>query len=263
MTKLLVSVRDATEALTALDAGADLIDVKEPDQGPLGAADAMTIAAVVSSVAGRVPTSAALGELPAAGDLPARLPPQLHFAKLGLAGCKHLEDWPTKWRGTIATLPAGIAPVAVAYADFRAADSPEPWSLLPLARELGCRGLVLDTFDKHKGGLGDYFSRADLRRWLAAVRFSGMMSVVAGGLRSAPLAEIANVGPDDVGVRGAARLGGRDGTVDARPIRRLLQALARKAPKASVVPRPAAARNLAGSGPSPNAGIATRRFTGG
>ncbi len=60
---LLVSVRDAAEAAASLAGGADLIDVKEPARGPLGRADAATIAAVVQAVGGRVPVSAALGEL--------------------------------------------------------------------------------------------------------------------------------------------------------------------------------------------------------
>jgi (5-formylfuran-3-yl)methyl phosphate synthase len=244
MTKLLVSVRNASEALTALDAGVDLIDIKEPDRGALGAADPATIAAVVSAVADRVPTSAALGELHSAGDLPASLPAQLHFAKLGLAGCLHDSDWPTQWRAVMASLPSGIAPVAVAYADFRSALAPEPWSLLPLARELGCRGLLLDTFDKRGGGLGGSFNRADLQRWIAAVRSAGMMSVIAGGLGLDDVADIAKLRPDYIGVRGAACTGGRAGTVDAGRILAMLQALGRKSSlgsssKFSLRPEPA------------------------
>ena len=40
---LLVSVRSAAEALSALAGGADVIDVKEPNRGSLGAADDETI----------------------------------------------------------------------------------------------------------------------------------------------------------------------------------------------------------------------------
>ena len=52
MTQLLVSVRDAAEALFAVAAGADLIDVKEPSRGPLGAPDRQTLDAVLAAVAG-------------------------------------------------------------------------------------------------------------------------------------------------------------------------------------------------------------------
>ena len=63
MAGLLVSVRSAAEAQTALAGGAALIDVKEPERGPLGRADDATVAEVVAAVASRCPVSAALGEI--------------------------------------------------------------------------------------------------------------------------------------------------------------------------------------------------------
>ena len=46
-TGLLVSVRSAEEAITAVKAGADLIDVKEPARGPLGMAEAEVVGGTV------------------------------------------------------------------------------------------------------------------------------------------------------------------------------------------------------------------------
>jgi len=63
MTRLLVSVRNAAEAAVALRAGADLIDIKEPAKGSLGAPTNQAIEEVVTTVAGAVPVSVALGEL--------------------------------------------------------------------------------------------------------------------------------------------------------------------------------------------------------
>jgi len=60
---LLVSVRGPNEVEAAVQGGASLIDVKEPNRGALGQADDDVIAAVVKRVAGRQPVSAALGEL--------------------------------------------------------------------------------------------------------------------------------------------------------------------------------------------------------
>ena len=45
MTELLISVRNPSEALTALEGGADWIDVKEPDNGALGKASNETLVA--------------------------------------------------------------------------------------------------------------------------------------------------------------------------------------------------------------------------
>ena len=115
MTRLLVSVRDADEAALALTAGVDLIDVKEPRAGSLGAASPAVVRAVLDRVAGRVPVSAALGELSdwssddrkpdgtrSSGGNSTRqawtsCDQRLTFAKLGLAGSAGDSRWPENW----------------------------------------------------------------------------------------------------------------------------------------------------------------------
>src|SRR4051794_40361758 len=118
--KLLVSVRSAEEALAALEGGADLIDVKEPNRGPLGRADDEVIEAVIKAVDGRAPVSAAMGELKDAGacripDLP------LAYLKWGLAGCNGLP-----WRERLLELRESTVAQVVpcAYADFQRAEAP-------------------------------------------------------------------------------------------------------------------------------------------
>ena len=61
MTGLLVSVRDVTEAAGVLSAGVDLVDVKEPAAGSLGAAAPGVWKQVVDQVAGSTLISLALG----------------------------------------------------------------------------------------------------------------------------------------------------------------------------------------------------------
>src|SRR5689334_15854455 len=103
---LLVSVRSAAEAQAALVGGANVIDVKEPNQGSLGAADDSTIAAVVHAVAGRAPVSAALGELVDLIRLlnkngSRKLVDGVSLFKTGLAGCATFDHWQTQWSGAI------------------------------------------------------------------------------------------------------------------------------------------------------------------
>src|SRR5689334_8928721 len=106
--KLLVSVRDADEAREAFAGGADIIDVKEPNHGSLGAATTPQLLAVRGAI-DCVPLSAALGEL-----LDEASPEQLgavsqyDFAKVGLAGCARLDDWPHRWQALISRLPPAI-----------------------------------------------------------------------------------------------------------------------------------------------------------
>lgn len=67
MTQLLVSVRNATEAIAATRGGADIIDVKEPLRGSLGCAAPDTIREIAHALrritGSAVPLSLALGEL--------------------------------------------------------------------------------------------------------------------------------------------------------------------------------------------------------
>jgi (5-formylfuran-3-yl)methyl phosphate synthase len=223
MTKLLVSVRNATEAEIALAEGVDLIDVKEPDRGALGAADPATIHAVAKTIAGRVPLSAALGELHARARLPASLSGKIGYAKFGLAGCTARGDWAGEWRAAIGELPASTAAVGVAYADWRDARAPDPWHVLREAKRLGCRGLLIDTFDKAKGNLLDWAPLAELEKWIEATSGFDLLCVVAGGLTVAEIERILPLSPDYVAVRGAACGSGRGGAIEPARVATLVR----------------------------------------
>jgi uncharacterized protein (UPF0264 family) len=214
MTKLLVSVRGAEEASLACAGGADLIDVKEPTRGALGAADSDVIEAVVSAVAGRVPTSAALGELCEGKQLPDALARSLSYVKFGLAGCAADASWPRRWQQAIALLPPGVLPVAVAYADWQSAAAPSPEDVLSAAREVHCGGLLIDTFDKTRGSLEQHLSANRIGGLIQEAHAAGMLAVLAGGLRSEDLPNLLALEPDYIGVRGAVCRGSRTGILE-------------------------------------------------
>ena len=106
---LLVSVRSALESLEALAGGADVIDVKDPENGSLGAASAETIASVVAAVGGSAPVTAALGELrDSDGSAAFRPVPGVTLYKLGLAGAdgSSWRDALLEWRDAALSLKA-------------------------------------------------------------------------------------------------------------------------------------------------------------
>jgi uncharacterized protein (UPF0264 family) len=222
MTRLLVSVRSSFEARAALAGGADLIDVKEPSRGALGAADAEAWRAVIAAVAGRAPISVALGELCCGAvavnnDLAARV----RYAKLGLAGSARMSDWSTRWAAALTRLPAGVSPVAVAYADHSAASAPSPEEVLRHGLRLGCSALLVDTFHKNGGGLLEYLSGDELARLVDRARAAAMTVVLAGSLSAQSLPKAVSLAPDYIAVRGAVCRGRRCGAVDERLVRQL------------------------------------------
>jgi hypothetical protein len=217
----LVSVRSAAEALVAMAGGADLIDVKEPSRGSLGAVDPEVLSEICDAVGGRLPISAALGELaefPVAkrrSDFPANLA----FAKLGLAGSA--RDWRRRWQAAIADFPPHVRPVAVAYADWQSAGAPSPFEVLQAASDAGCPYLLIDTWDKSRGSLLAHLTMKELHIIGFRASTGNVELVLAGSLDLDSIAQVLRLAPAYVAVRGAACLGGRTNAIERALVKRL------------------------------------------
>ena len=240
---LLVSVRDAAEAVVAVSAGAAIVDVKEPRRGPLGRPPAEIVAAVAVAVEQRAPLTLACGELTAGDEIAAHvadvlrlLPPGVrppNAVKAGPAGLS-LPAWRHAFGRLRDGLPSGIEAVAVAYADWRRAESPPPEALLAEAIAMNAAALLIDTFDKQGPGLFATIPMVSVAAWSQAADAAGLPLAVAGRLAAADVAEAFACGARIVGVRSAACDGGRDGRIaDAR-----VRTLARLAGTEAARPRP-------------------------
>jgi uncharacterized protein (UPF0264 family) len=223
MTQLLISVRNTEEAHLACDAGADLIDIKEPGRGPLGAADGSTVRAIVAAVAQRVQVSAALGEL--LHDKRVLAPADLKglaYAKCGLAGCAARADWMDLWSTEISRFPMGVAPVAVVYADDAAA-APDVESVVAAAERVGAPVVLIDTHDKSQGSLMVHWSLDKVRHIVCRIHHSGLKVALAGSLDALLVEQLLPLGPDIIAARGAACSGGRTGRLDPVLVMRLAE----------------------------------------
>ena len=65
MSQLLASVNSLSEALLVADIGVDIIDLKQPVHGALGALTVTEVGEIVRTLQGRYPISATVGDLPA------------------------------------------------------------------------------------------------------------------------------------------------------------------------------------------------------
>lgn len=219
MPRLLVSVRNVAEAQAALAGGADLIDVKEPANGPLGRADNPIIEKILESVAGRALVSAAGGELERHS---LRLPKGVSFAKFGLAG----------WRGRnwVETLHAvlllnGSGRVAVAYADWDSCHAPPPEEVAVAAIEHRYAAFLIDTFQKTGSTLLDVVSIETIADLTHRCQSAGVAVALAGSLGIAEIERLRDIAPDWFAVRGAACEGGRNGTISEVRVRELKSVL--------------------------------------
>jgi (5-formylfuran-3-yl)methyl phosphate synthase len=228
--RLLVSVVSADEALAALAGGADIIDVKDPREGALGAPAPRTLAEVVAAVDGAAPVSVALGDLPdlphtaalAAGGAAAY---GVDYVKLGLRGVQRLDRAvalvtavaDAVGAGAAGAGAAGVGPavIAAAYADGAAANPPafDPALLPELVARTGIAGALVDTLVKDGRGLYGSLLEATVADLVARTRAAGGSFGIAGQLRAG---ELGRVEADIVGVRSAVCRGGdRAASLDA------------------------------------------------
>ena len=224
MSALLVSVRNAAEAVDAVAGGAGVIDVKEPRRGSLGRADQEVWGRVAARVDERVPLSVALGELPDYRPLPR--PGDwagICFAKWGLAGCRHQPDWRRRWLAAIESLPDSVRPVGVIYADAESAESPVASDVISQAAQVGCWGVLFDTYHKQNGTLFNLLSVAQLAPLVDSARDCGLAVALAGSLDAGQMDAALTLAPDLIAVRSAVCRGGRNGRVDREKVRRLAQ----------------------------------------
>ncbi len=224
MTGLLVSVRNGEEALAALAGGTDLIDVKEPSHGSLGAADESVWREVACAVADKIPISAALGELCShTGDVGIESLADFDFAKVGLSELGGSDDWPREWAKLLSQLPRSVTPVAVVYADWHTACAPSPNEIIDHACRLSCGVVLFDTYDKSRGDLTAHMGTDKLAQLVGTVHDHGMLAVVGGSLTSATIPAVLPIGPDYIAVRGAVCQGTRTGTIEQRLVRELAE----------------------------------------
>ncbi len=185
----------------ALSGGADLIDLKAPRQGALGALPIARVRQVVEVVAGEVPVSTTVGDgslasrqVQAAVRKRARV--GVDFIKIALPSGSECEPC----LQALARLAGeGISLVAVLLA-----DADPDWELI-IGRiaEAGGVGVMLDTANKEAGGLPQLLTERELLGFLRTARTYGLFAGLAGSLSAKDAAPLAALGPDYLGFRGA------------------------------------------------------------
>ena len=234
MVRLLVSVVTPDEVEAALAGGADIVDVKNPADGSLGAPVPALLRVVCSQVTPPVQVSVALGDAPhlpgtmalAAAGAAACGADYLKIGLLGSARPEQALELLTAVRRASADVNPRSRLVAVAYADASRVGALPPGELPSVARQAGVHGVMLDTAVKDGVSTFTVLGEARVAAFFAEARALGLVTAVAGALGPADLERVRRLGADIVGVRGSACEGGRGGTVSATRVRALRAALA-------------------------------------
>lgn len=210
MTLFLASVRDAKEAEIALQARADIIDLKEPRRGALGALDPETTRAVMSAIAGRATLSATIGDLPMVAEsirdaVLTRVAYGVDYVKFGLfpdgdpQGC--LEQ--------LRPVARSARLIVVLFADRLPA-----FDAVASVAHMGAAGIMLDTAGKSSGSLRDHFDLRELTHFVMSAKAQGLAVGLAGSLTGPEVPELLALQPDLLGFRGALCHSSRNSSLD-------------------------------------------------
>jgi (5-formylfuran-3-yl)methyl phosphate synthase len=199
MTGLLASVTNPAEAFQALEAGADIIDCKDPAQGALGALPVATIGAIVERVGGRRPVSATVGDLPSRAEALVPAVCQIaatgvDYVKLGLFDTAETADLLV----ALTPLAAAHRLIAVLFAD----RTPRLEIVAELATA-GFSGVMLDTAGKDGKTLLGLMEPRELGAFVRQAQAFGLLCGLAGSLRGEHIPPLLELHPDYLGFRGA------------------------------------------------------------
>lgn len=199
MTAFLASVSNLEEARIVLDYGADIIDLKNPLQGALGALPHGQIKEIVHFINGRKPVSATIGDLPMQPEIlldaaRAMSANGVDIIKVGFFG-SHADNHCVE---ALAKLSKKTWLVAVMFADkgFDAA-------IIQQCANAGFYGVMLDTAEKNDKSLRDFLDARELTTFVDKVHQNSMMVGLAGSLRCHDVAPLLACAPDYLGFRGA------------------------------------------------------------
>ncbi len=200
MTQLLASVTNAREAALALTGGADIIDLKEPANGVLGAVSPEIQKEVVQLVMKRRPVSATVGDFPMRAKtlsqaIEATADTGVDIVKVGLP---YLEQHPDCLKALSGNAERGVHIVAVLFAEQK-----PTLQLLDELAHAGCFGVMLDTANKSAGNLCNITDPDSLSIFVRHARRLGLLSGLAGSLTVDNIGLLLNLNPDYLGFRGA------------------------------------------------------------
>ncbi len=231
--RLLVSPMNVEEARAALAGGADIIDVKNPKEGSLGANFPWAIRAVADVARGIAPVSATIGDLPfkpgtaSLAALGAAVS-GAEYVKAGLLGAKDQAQAVEMLEGIVRAVKdydPKKKVVASGYSDFLRAGCLSPLLLPQAAASAGADLVMVDTAVKDGRPTFDFMSEAELEQFISRGHSEGLEVALAGSIGFAHLDLLKRLQPEIIGVRGIVCGGDRSSSVQAELVAEVKKAL--------------------------------------
>lgn len=201
ITKWLASVESLEEAQLLVEQLPDILDMKNPSKGALGALTHQTVTQIVNWINKRCLCSATVGDLPMQPEIisaaiRSMAETGVDYVKIGLFDEPGLIQCIQQLEPTIISLKKPV--IAVIFAD----QLPQQ-ELIPLLEKYGFAGVMLDTARKDGQGLLNHLSVAALHQFVVEAKSAGLLCGLAGALRIEDIETLSPLQPDYLGFRSA------------------------------------------------------------
>ncbi len=214
--QLLVSPSSIDEARHS--GAADIIDVKRPSEGSLGANFPWVIREIKSF--SKKPVSAAIGDFdykPGSAALAAygAACSGADYVKIGLA-FEGQEQAREVIRAVVKAVKDEFPKkyvVIAAYSDFERMHTISPFDMSPIAAECGADIAMVDTGIKDRQSPFAFMTEEALRSFSDKNRKLGLGTALAGALKFDDIGALKRINPDIIGVRGMVCGGDRNATI--------------------------------------------------
>jgi (5-formylfuran-3-yl)methyl phosphate synthase len=233
--KLLISPINEVEAKEAIAGGADIIDVKNPLEGALGANYPWVIKSIKQLTPKPLEVSCAIGDAP---NLPGTISLAafgaaalgVDYIKVGLFGVKTVEEAVFLLKQVAKAAKEcnpRIKVVAAGYADAEKIDTLNPELIPEIAHQAHADIAMLDTATKDGSNLFTYQTKMQLKTFVDKAHSLGLQAALAGSLRKQDLATVYGLGADIAGLRGAACTGSdrNSGHITRKLVEELIEAV--------------------------------------
>ena len=200
------------EASEAAWGGADIIDVKNPQEGALGANYPWIIKQIREITPKNIEVSCTLGDVP---NLPGSIclaalgaaSLGVDYIKVGLYGFKTAQDAIFLLKNVSKAAKeynSKIKVAAVGYADAKKVCALDPMLIPEIAFKAQADLAMLDTAIKDGKNLFDYLRPEKVEQFISETHKLGLKAALAGSLRKQDLPLVYSLGADVAGLRGAA-----------------------------------------------------------
>ncbi len=227
MVLLLISPDGVEEALDCAKAAEhlDIVDVKKPDEGSLGANFPWVIREIRDAVPVDIPVSATVGDVPYKPGTVAQaalgaVVSGATYIKVGLYGCTTPDQGIEVMRAVVRAVKdhrSEALVVASGYADAHRIGCVNPLAVPDIAARSGADAAMLDTAVKDGTRLFDHVPPDVCAEFVRLAHASGLLAALAGSVKQSDLGPLTRIGTDIVGVRGAVCEGGDRSTGRIQP----------------------------------------------